>query len=244
MQDSTYPRLVFAHYFGGSGRSWAPLIEALGPEFQCAAPNLAGFGGTAATGDLDLDTYAGLLLAHAGERPFVLIGHSMGGKIVIDLAARRPPNLLGLILIAPSPPTPEPMEESERQKTIDDFADRDAAKAHIEKITDHSLSPEVFDSCVDDEVSVDRRAWIWWMQVGSRQDISARSNGLDLPTLVITGDNDKVLGLTTPFDVAQGLGRAEVRVIQGGGHLVPLEKPVEVAAAMRAFIADLARAEG
>ena len=235
------PVLVFAHYFGGSGRSWAPLTASLGDRHILFAPDLGGFGGTdPPPGAPGLDAYADQLSALAADRPWIAVGHSMGGKIALWLAARRPAGLQGLVLIAPSPPTPEPMTEADRRKTIDAFGDRDAARAHIEAITDHTLSPPLFDHCVADEVAVKRDAWMWWMQTGSRLDISDRTAGLDVPTLVITGDQDRVMGLKTPFAVAAGLNRAEVRVVAGGGHLVPLEQPGAVAEAVLGFVGGLA----
>lgn len=234
-------RLLLAHYFGGSAASWTPLIAELGSAFECVAPSLFGFGGTPLPNlEPDLDLYAGQLLARADDAPFVLVGHSMGAKIVLNLAASRPANLRGLILIAPSPPTPEPMQEGERRKTVAAHGDRAAARARIEQITDASLPAQIFERCVDDQVDVDQRAWLWWLEVGSRQDISARTSKLDLPTLLIAGDMDKVLGLATPFAVAHGLKGSEVQVIAGGGHLVCLEQPALVAAAMRTFLAALA----
>ncbi len=231
--------MVFAHYFGGSAASWRPLLGALGPGFETLSPTLAGFGGTPAPEALSLEGYSDALIAAAGEGGWIAVGHSMGAKIALAAAGRCPVGLEGLILIAPSPPTPEPMSEQDRRNTLDAFADRAAAKAHIQKIAPGTLSPALFDQAVEDEISVAHRVWTWWLQTGSRQDICAATSGLELPTLVVTGDDDKVMGLRTPFDVARGLASAEVRVIEGGGHLVPLEQPDAVAQAMRDFLGGL-----
>jgi pimeloyl-ACP methyl ester carboxylesterase len=160
----------------------------------------------------------------------------MGAKMAVDLAVRRPRGLAGLVLIAPSPPTPEPMSEEDRQKTLNAFGDAAAARSHIAEITQGRLGPSVFEACVEDQLRVDRAAWKWWLTQGSRDDISAASEGLDLPALVIAGDSDTVMELATPLNVAAGLKRARVSVIPGGGHLVPLEQPVAVARSLLAFI--------
>ena len=232
-------RLICAHYFAGSARSWAPLTTVLGDGFEIAAPDLAGFGGTSAPATPGLDGYVDDILALGGDGDWIAVGHSMGGKIALAVAARRPAGLKGLILIAPSPPTPEPMSEEDRQMTLNAFGDRAAAKAHLDEIAPGTLTPALFDQAVDDEVSVARSVWTWWLKTGSRLDISGSTQGLDLPTLVVTGDEDKVMGLKTPFGVAAGLVNAEVQVIRGGGHLVPLEQPGVVAEAIRGFLPSL-----
>ncbi len=49
----------------------------------------------------------------AGLGPFLRVGHSMRGKVAVALAAWRPPGLAGVILIALSPPCPEPMTDDD-----------------------------------------------------------------------------------------------------------------------------------
>jgi pimeloyl-ACP methyl ester carboxylesterase len=50
--------------------------------------------------------------------PFVLVGHSMGGKVSQLVAARRPAGLAGLILIAPAPPKPPTAVTSEYRQGL------------------------------------------------------------------------------------------------------------------------------
>ena len=239
------PRLVFGHYFGGSARSWKPLLGALGDTFETRAANLPGFGGTAAPEVLTLDAYAEEFRGLGGDGPWIAVGHSMSGKIALAAAARGgTENLKALILIAPSPPTPEPMTEENRGKTLADFGDRAAARVHIEKIAPGTLSPPVFDRCVEDEVDVAQSVWTWWLERGSRDDISTATARIDIPVLVITGDKDVVMGTDTPRLVAGSLPNAALQVVPGGGHLVPLEQPGAVAALMHAFIAGLAEPRG
>jgi pimeloyl-ACP methyl ester carboxylesterase len=97
----------------------------------------------------------------------------------------------------------------------------------------------MIERCVEDEVAVEKPAWLWWLEVGSRIDISSEVAALDLPVLVIAGDNDKVLGLRTAIEVARGLQDAELRFVGEGGHLVPLEQPEAVAISIRRFVDDL-----
>jgi pimeloyl-ACP methyl ester carboxylesterase len=183
-----------------------------------------------------LGIFADQLEVLAGDGPWIAVGHSMGAKMALDLAARRPEGLVGLVLISPSPPTPEPMCDADRDKSLKTFGDASAARSHLAEITEGRLEASVFEACVEDQLLADRAAWIWWLTQGSREDISGATEGLSLSTLVIAGDSDRVMDLHTPLKVAAGLKRARVSVIPGGGHLVPLEKPAVVAEHLLAFI--------
>lgn len=237
---SDRPCLVFGHYFGGSARSWAPLLAALAREFECIAPDLPGFGGTPPpAGTPSLDGYAGWFGALAPPRPWIAVGHSMGGKIALATAVRRPAHLVGLVLIATSPQTPEPIAPADRRKTLAAFGDDAAAREHFAAITQCRLSPVLFVACVEDELDVDRAVWDWWLERGSRDDISGQTAALTLPVLVLTGDNDTVLGPDIASGVVARLAGARLETIAGAGHLVPLERPDAVADAVRRFAGGL-----
>ena len=127
------PRLVFAHYFGGSARSWTTLADRLGDDMDCVVPDLPGFGDTPPPTDLSLDGWVDAFASLAGDAPFVAVGHSMGGKIALALAARRPATLTGLILLAASPPTPEPMSDDDRQASLAAYGSRRAATRTVQQ---------------------------------------------------------------------------------------------------------------
>jgi pimeloyl-ACP methyl ester carboxylesterase len=118
--NKSRPSLVFLHYFGGSSQAWTEVIEKLARDFHCVAPDLRGFGASDEPAEnLALEDYADdveCLISTLALENFVLIGHSMGGKIALAFAARNPKNLRSLILLAPSPPTPEPIKDETRAK--------------------------------------------------------------------------------------------------------------------------------
>ncbi|MCA1654701.1 MAG: alpha/beta fold hydrolase [Sphingomicrobium sp.] len=232
------PTLVFAHYFGGSARSWTPLLHALGGSGEQIVPDLPGFGGTAPPMTLTLDTYADYLADRAGVRPWIAVGHSMGGKIALACAARRPSNLVGLVLIAASPPTPQPMSDDDRRASIEAFGNRQSARRQLTSIAGR-LPPALLEICVEDELRVAWPAWRWWLEQGSRADISGRTHGLQLPVLIITGDDDRVLGSDTAAQIQRGLPNATLRTIADAGHMVPLEHPERVARLIRDFAAKI-----
>ncbi len=79
------PALVFLHYWGGSSRTWRGVIERLGGEPRCIALDQRGWGASTATdGRYDLSAMADDVEAvtrQLGITRYVLVGHSMGGKV-------------------------------------------------------------------------------------------------------------------------------------------------------------------
>ncbi|GJG89596.1 hydrolase [Gemmatimonadetes bacterium T265] len=242
------PTFIFLHYYAGSARAWDAVVAALAPRHRCVAADLRGFGDSPApaagyaVGD-SADDLAALVTALGFGGPsgrYVLVGHSMGGKIAMALAARRPAGLAGLVLVAPSPPTPEPMTEASRAHTLASYGDHAAAVDTACRITVRPLAPAAFDQVVADSLRSSRVAWDAWMRAGSREDISAAMPGVDAPTLVVAGGRDPVMAhATLEREVRGRIAGARMLDVADVGHLVPVEAPAELAAALGAFAAAL-----
>lgn len=244
------PALVFLHYYAGSRRAWDGVAAALaappsGAARRCVAADLRGFGDSPAppTGYAVADSAddGAALVAALGLDRYVLVGHSMGGKCAMALAARRPPGLAGLVLVAPSPPTPEPMTDESRAHTLASYGDRAAAVATARRITVRPLAPPLFEQVVADSLRTARPAWDAWMRTGSREDISARMPRVDVPTLLVAGGADPVMDRgMLEREVRDRIRGARMTVVDGVGHLVPYEAPDELAGHVRAFVGGLA----
>jgi pimeloyl-ACP methyl ester carboxylesterase len=238
------PVLLLLHYFGGSARSWDRLTACLEPARRCVAPDLRGFGDDRAGGPYRVGDYADdVARLAAGLGRFVLVGHSMGGKIALALAARRPPGLAGLVLVAPSPPGPEPMTEAARAALRASFGDRDAA-ARVARAISARAEPgphfdrAVFERIVADHMRASRPAWDAWLDGGSREDLSGLAGQVAVPTLVVAGEDDAALGpdvqrrLTLPLLPPGG---ARLATLPGSRHLVPLDASDALAGLIRRF---------
>ncbi len=230
------PALVFLHYFGGSGRTWKPVMDALvAAGWRCLAPDLRGFGKSPAPGedwthhtvDKMADDIAGLVGRLELER-FIVVGHSMGGKVALALAARQPAGLVGLALVSPSPPTPEPMKATERSRLLSGYGDAAAMKKTLRQITARPLSDATRDAAIADNLRASEPAWRAWLDHGSREDISARVPRIKVPVRVVVGAKDKAITgeLVTPEILARVSGpEALLKSVPDVGHLLPLEAP-------------------
>lgn len=149
------PSLVFLHYFAGSSESWSELIIQLQKTNHCIVPDLPGFGDSQPIKEPTVEAVAKIIaeLIHKLDlQNYILIGHSMGGKVALAFAANQPSGLRSLILLAPSPPTPEPIKSSERSRLLKTHGDRSAAEETAHKITVQTLSDVAFDRVVQDNL--------------------------------------------------------------------------------------------
>ncbi len=241
------PTVIFLHFLGGSARSWVPLRNRLDGAVRSIALDLPGFGDASnAPGD-SVAHMADAVVAAIRAEPlsgWALAGHSMGAKIATVVARRAQDGESGLdglshlILLAGSPPSPEPMDEAKREEMLGWFAadpaeHRVQAQGYIAANTADPFTPEQNDAAIDDVLRADPARWRAWLDRGSREDWASRVGTLHTPALIVTGADDPFLGpdgqarLTLPHF-------ANARHVDLGGakHLLPLERPGEVAELM------------
>lgn len=109
-RGSGEPAIVFLHYWGGTSRTWTKVVAELQGKFTTVAYDARGWGqsdkppvGYKLT---DLADEALSLIKELDIKTYVLVGHSLGGKISQLIASRNPEGLKGLVLVAPAPSTP------------------------------------------------------------------------------------------------------------------------------------------
>lgn len=236
------PALVFLHYWGGSSRTWAPVMERLSTSRHCVALDFRGWGDSSkGAADHSLDTLADdviEVIRMLGLAEFHLVGHSMGGKVAQLVAARRPERLRGLILFAPAPPMPLDVPQDVREAYVGLYQSREGAEVVLRNLTPHHL-PEVFrEQVIDDTLRGSAGAKEEWPLRGMTTDISAETAQITVPVHVIAGSDDAVepeASLRAAF--ARVLRQVDFTVIPGVGHIAPLEAPSALAEAIRSAYA-------
>ncbi|MDO7885007.1 alpha/beta fold hydrolase [Hymenobacter cheonanensis] len=223
------------HYWAGSGREFEPLLPLLPPGTRLLAPDLPGFGNQAAPAGFDYSvaSYADWVAQYVEQQQLVdyhIIGHSMSGKVAMLLAARRPAGLRSLLLLSPSPPTPEPMSDADRAASLAAYGQPAEAEKTFNKITRIPLSNAQHAQVVADNLRTTQAAWDAWLLHGSREDISGELATIEVPCRLLVGENDQAI--SPAVQRQQTLPRLPpgtmMAVVPGAGHLLPLEAPEEV----------------
>jgi pimeloyl-ACP methyl ester carboxylesterase len=237
------PALVFLHYWGGSVRTWYPVIECL--TARCVALDHRGWGRSSApetgyaTADLAGDAQAVITALELDD--YVLVGHSMGGKVAQLLATRRPAGLRGAVLVAPAPAKPVPIPDGVRAQMATAYESRESVLAALDVVLSHApLSDALREQVVEDSLAGASAAKREWPARTILEDVSADLARIDVPVLVVVGEHDRV----EPVEVMRGnvagvIPGARLDVVPGAGHLLPLERPEQLAARIDTFCKEL-----
>lgn len=237
------------HALGASSEEFALLRSELAGDLDLIGIDLPGFGRSPASSGTTVEEMAVLVeraVGASGVTEWVLVGHSMGGKVATVVADRTMSGANGLfglravVLLAASPLSPEPMDDERRRTMLAWAADGPIAPVHAEEFvaanTASTLSPERHVTAVQDVERTDPRAWTDWLTRGSREDWSAAAPN-PVPALVLAGaedgdlDADAQRALTLPH-----WPDSELHVVDGAAHLLPWEQPAAVAALVRDFV--------
>ena len=246
--------LILMPFLGGSQREWTEVLEPLGKAARCLTLDLPGFGEAAHIPGYTISEMADTLLETLTSLRldrYLLVGHGMSGKLAAVVTRRilngdspmHPP--IGLVLVAPSPPSPEPMTDSKREEMLQAFPlaaantsedDVKQAEKYIRDSCTRKLQSHILNRTVQDLLKMNRHAWAAWLQDGSKEDWATRVNMVDLPTLIVAGDNDSALGPAAQAKHTEPHFPKAHLVTFECNHLIPIEEPGELAARISNFL--------
>ena len=214
---------------------WAAQSAALADVADIAVADL-----TQADSLVDL---AHLVLDAAPPR-FALAGLSMGGYLAFEMLRRAPERVTRLALLDTSarPDTPE------RAQQRRDFI-RLARKGGFRGLTPRLLpqwvhpermkDPDFVEAVVSMAQRVGRDAFIRQQTaILGRPDSRPDLARIRVPTLVLCGRQDLATPVEVAREIAADIEDARLVVVEECGHLAPMEKPVEVGAAMRSWLSS------
>ena len=226
--------LVFLHLWGGSHRTFAPVIARLTSGCAVVSYDHRGWGAARGLpgpyGISELADDALAVIAELGVSRYILIGHSMGGKVAQLAASRRPKGLAALALIAPAPPRPA-VDAKAAEALIHAFDSRATVSDALQNIlTERPLPPDLREQVINDGLAGNREAQLAWPLDGITKDITAATRAIEVPVQVLAGRQDRV---DPPESLEANLlpyiPGARMTILEGTGHLSPLEVPEQIA---------------
>jgi pimeloyl-ACP methyl ester carboxylesterase len=188
-------------------------VDGLSRDLAVIAVDLPGHGSTKPVPDPSIRRYAATvtgLLEHIGRRKVFLGGHSMGGAVALQVALEHPELLKGLILIGTTAFKGMFFSNGVAEDALA-IARSDVRRCSLETVLGDFAACRHF-------------------------DVRGHLKGIKVPTLVLCGKEDHI----TPPRHSKHLHR-EIRgssflLIPKAGHMLPLEAPAQVNAAIHAFV--------
>ena len=226
--------LVLVHGFLGSSKMWEPQINFFKNYFRVITPDLPGFGkSNKAKSHNNIQSIANLLLDCLDEKKidkFYLLGHSMGGMIVQEMAKISGNKIIKLICYSTGPRGEMPG----RFETVDQS--RENLKKNGLEITAKNIAKtwfvkgeeaEYFDICIEagKQLSIETVdnalvAFKNWDGVETLKNIKNE-------TLIVWGNKDKSYNLDQVQTLNKNIPNSSLFIFEGCAHNVHLEKPEE-----------------
>ena len=244
------PVVVLLHAFPLSAEMFAHQRQSF-KWCRLLTPDLIGFGGTPALAtdwsmDQIADTLADWLECVAPEQQVILGGVSMGGYVALALARRHPRKLRGLLIIDTRAEPDSPEAQANRAKSIE-LVQTSGTAALVEGMlpkvlgkTTHETRPQIVEQVRTLGSKQKPEGVIAALKaLRDRPDARPSLRDIEVPTLVIVGKED----VLTPPDVAEvlatGIPKAELKVLDGVGHLPNVEDPELFESTVRTFAEKL-----
>ncbi|MDX1659821.1 MAG: alpha/beta hydrolase [Nitriliruptorales bacterium] len=257
------PRVVLLHHFFGNVANWRHVLELLAPHARVAAFDRPGFGLTERPDEPRRYTrgYAADLTAalmdHLGWGDAVLVGASAGGTTALEVYDRHPERVAGLALVSPAITgdvgSPAFLRPLLRQEVFAPLGRAVVGKAagdlSLERVARSWADPS---RASQEDLEAYRRTtrvpgWrdaIWTLaNVEGTPSLRSLLPRIDVPAVVITGDEDRVISPRWNRRTANAIPTAHLEVIEDCGHTPHEERPDALVAVLRSLLERTASSE-
>lgn len=246
--------LALLHGFAGDGTAWEPVRQGLAGLGPTLAIDLIGHGQSPAPEDparyslgSNLNDVEAVLRAECAA-PAWVIGYSMGGRIALSLALEKPALLRGLILVSTTAGIETILEREARMQSDDRLA-QSILDNGMEAFAEYWLNQPLFHSLwqMPEERFKAEHARrlkqrpeglarsLRGVGAGAMPPLWKRLGEIDLPTLIVAGDEDeRYVRLGT--QLAMNIPGAEFARIQESGHAPHTEQPERFVQAIGRFL--------
>ena len=242
------PPIVLSHGLLWSARMFEPQMRGLSRSHRCIAYDHRGQGRSQIVGDpvVDIETVyedAVALLEALDLGPCCFVGLSMGGFVGLRLAARRPDLLRSLVLV-------DTAADAEPRKNLPKYRALSLiVRAGGMPLVRAPVAKVMFGSTFlrDPARKRERDAAIAQLMMNppsivravegvlTREPVTHELAAIDVPTLVLHGEEDRAIAMRRAEAMAAGIRGARLQGIPRAGHTSTLENPDAVTSAIEAF---------
>jgi pimeloyl-ACP methyl ester carboxylesterase len=240
--DSALPTIVLLHGAGFDHTTWALHSRWFAHHgFGVLAPDLPGHGrssGAPLASIAEMADWTAALIEAAGATKARLVGHSMGSLIALETAARHPEKVSSLSLIGTAAtmtvgPDLLRAAEANEQAAVDMVSiwglgfQAELGGSLAPGLWMHSGAQRVLEQCRPGVLFNDLSA------CNAYQGALAAAAKLAVPTTLILGERDMMTPAKAGKALAAAIPNARTIVLSGAGHMMMVERPDELLAALQ-----------
>jgi lipase len=245
--DPSDPRIVCLHGVRNHGEHFALLAEAL-PNYHVLAPDLLGHGFSPWEPPWDIETHCAAIADTVGPEPAALVGHSFGGRLAFELAARVPKLVPKLVLLDPAILLPahvallaaENAREPKSYISFEELVERRYDESQLQRAPRDLVEADLTSHVVQDDDGRYRYRYCGSAVVAAYGEMASqppRFEDVRVPTLLVLGERS-YLSYDHLLDEHQAALRDLLEVVVvPGGHSVLWDAFEETAAAVAEFLA-------
>ena len=231
------PHVIFVHGAGQSVHCWKHqfgLSEEL-KHYNLIFIDLPGHGKSEGEGFKSIKEYSDFLqsfVTEMGIREYVLVGHSMGGRITQVNLVDHPHNSIGAVLVGTGPRIRVTRHAIElATKSFKDFADM-AAENSFSKSSPLELKNEFKELLLKSNPETAAND----LKACNEFDTTDILLKIKVPTFIITGKEEKLAPIKNSVRLKNLIDNSRMEIIEGAGHFVMLEKPAEFNRILKEFL--------
>jgi lipase len=244
--DPSDPRIVCLHGVRNHGEHFALLAESL-PGYHVLAPDLLGHGFSPWEPPWDVEAHCAAIAETVGPEPAVLVGHSFGGRLAFELAARAPKLVPKLVLLDPAILLPghvallaaESAREPKSYISFDELVERRYDESQLHGAPRDLVEADLANHVVQDDDGRYRYRYCQSAVVAAYGEMASqppRFEDVRVPTLLVLGESS-YLSYDHLLDAHQAALRDLLEVVVvPGGHSVLWDAFEETAAAVADFL--------
>lgn len=245
--ESNPETVVLVHGFSSSADSWNRLAGQLTKRYHVIAPDLPGWGESTRSDSASYGYSAQIerlhqFLEQLGLKRFHLAGHSMGGGISARYAAHYPEQVITLGLIAPHGATEPEASELARCVAKGDNWLAVSSMAGFERLMKNLfvkrpyVPRSVLKYLAQQTISRSAKTQLIFDEIHSSTPLLEELKQIKAPTLVVWGDDDKLIHVSAAEVFRGAIQNSEVLIMKQTGHMPLLENVRQCGAAYIAFI--------
>jgi pimeloyl-ACP methyl ester carboxylesterase len=224
--------IVFIHGAGDSSAVWERQTQAFSKDHQVLAVDLPGHGARLA--ETGFDTHeqnareACRIMDQRGIKKAIVAGHSMGGAVALTMALNHPDRVQGLVLMATGARMkmrPDFIEQA--RETAAKYGNTKPGATHIipvEQMVHFSMSPEIVQWLKDKTGGASAQATYADFQANNGFDVMSRLPEINVPTLVVSGSDDRMAPQKFAEFLANAIKGAKLDVLTPSGHYPQVEQ--------------------